>query len=191
MLLLLFISSIYAVEPLPVKVNISSECGLNNPKITHYVDEISLFKLTIEEEILPSNSETVKEISLWADGKTYPINNGEAYKSRWLSTDDIKSINNAKFLKLSVKYTNHINEEQSSKGGTTPYYTAIKTTVEKEQYLPILIKQSTINNAMLDCRKSIDEQKMKFSLLKFFIAIGVIIGLIGLLLIFKRVRRDK
>ncbi len=187
MLLLLFACSTYAVQPAPMKIDVSQECRLKNPSLMHHVKEISLFKVNIENKRALPEYESIKEILLWADGKTYLINSNNAnQKNISLNTDDIKSIDNAKFLKLLVTYQGQVNEEHQS-NGTTDY----RTTVEKKQYFPIVMEQSAIKNAIVDCRKSVDAEKTKFWQLKFYIAIGIIGGLIGLSLILKPSERDQ
>ena len=63
--------------------------------------------------------------------------------------------------------------------------------MKKKQYFPIVMEQSSIKNAIVDCRKSVDTEKTKFWRLKFYIVIGVIGGLIGLSLIFKPSERNR
>ncbi|MFA6189776.1 MAG: hypothetical protein WC680_10920 [Sulfuricurvum sp.] len=170
-----------------MKIDVSQECRLKNPSLMHHVKEISLFKVNIENKRALPEYESIKEILLWADGKTYLINSNNAnQKNISLNTDDIKSIDNAKFLKLLVTYQNQANEKNQS-NGTTDY----RKTVEKKQYFPIVMEQSAINNAIIDCRKSVDTEKTKFWQLKFYIAIGLIGGTIGLSLISKRLERDQ
>ncbi|MDP1785296.1 MAG: hypothetical protein Q8K81_07735 [Sulfuricurvum sp.] len=180
-------------------MHVSQECFLSNTEPFQQPYENSIFKITVEDETLLGKNETIKEISLWGDGKIYRIKTDEEHvyredtktpdrKSKQLFGDEIKAVSNAKFVKLLVKYQENVKEEQSS-NGTSSYYTTIKTTVAKEKFFPIILNRPEIDNALFECSNTFSEEKNRQSFVEILIGIGLLAGLIGISVIIIRFRR--
>lgn len=199
--LLMIANAIIAAEVKPIKIDVSQECYLSNTAPFNQTNENSLFKITVNNEALLGSHTTIKEMSLWSDGEIFPIKVGEEQiykdntvklirKSNELYADELKSILNAKFVKLLVKYQDNVNEEQSS-NGRSPYFTTVKTTVAKDQYFPIILPQTEIHTALSECTETLDDQKDRQSLFETLIVIGILSVIAGLIAIIIRYRRGR
>lgn len=198
--ILIIANAIHASESVPVKMHVSQECFLSNTDPFREAYENSIFKITVEDVTPLGKNGAVKEMSLWGDGKIYPVKsnqeqiNNESSKTPKetndaLSADELRAVSNAKFVKLLVKYEDSVKEEQSS-NGISPYFATIKTTVAKEQYLPVILNRSQIDTALLECTKTFDKEKNRQSLYEILIGIGLLAGLIGITVIVIRLRRS-
>lgn len=188
-----------AAEVKPVKLNISQECYLKNKAPFEQANENRIFKIILDDEALIGSHMTIKEISLWSDGKIFPIKSDEEpiykdnsiqhmRKSNELFEDEIKTILNAKFVKLFVKYQDNVQEEHSA-NGRSPYFSTIITTVSKDQYLPVILPKVNINTALLDCTETLNDGKQRQSLYEILIVIGTLLGIGGFITMIMRYRR--
>lgn len=201
LLLLIMVNVMAAVEVKPIKLNVSEVCNLSNTAPFDQANENRIFTITVDNEALLGSHTTIKEISLWSDGKFFPIKAGEEQiykdntvklirKSNELFADELKNILNAKFVKLFVKYQDNINEEQSS-NGRSPYFTTVKTTIAKDQYFPVILPQAEIHAAFSECTKTLDDQKERQSLFEILIVVGALLGIAGVIAIIIRYRKNK
>ncbi len=201
LLLIMMTNVMVAAEIKPIKLDISQECYLSNSDVFDQSNENRLFKIIVNDETLLGSHTKIKEISIWSDGKIFPIKAGDERvykdnstnlirKSNELFLDELKTILDAKFVKLYVKYQDNINEEQSSNGRTS-YFTTIKTTITKDQYFPVVLPKDEIHAALLECTKTLDDQKGRQSLYETFIVVGTLLGLAGVIAIIIRYRRNK
>jgi hypothetical protein len=194
-------NAMVAAEVKPIKMHVSQECYLSNTNPFEQVYENSLFKITVEDEALLGSHTTIKEISLWSDGKMYPIKASEERiykdntiklirKNNELFADELNAISNAKFVKLYVKYQDNVNEEQSS-NGRSPYFTTVKTTIARDQYFPIILPQVEINAAFAKCTETYNEQKNRQSLQETLIVVSGLLGIAGIIVIIIWFRRGR
>jgi len=205
LLSLLMANALYSGEVTPIKVHVTQECSLSDTEPFKQTYENSIFKITLEDEALLGDSAAIKEISLRSDGKVYIMKAGEEHvyrkhannlirKNYEFFADEIKAISNAKFVKLFVRYKEHVNEELSS-NGTSSYFTTVKTTVAKDQYFPIILKHDEISDAFLQCSETFEEQKERQSLIETAIVIGAILGIMAVMMVvivlIMRLRRNK
>jgi len=201
LLLLMITNAMVAAEVKPIKMRVSQECYLSNTNPFEQVYENSLFKITVEDEALLGSHTTIKEISLWSDGKMYPIKAGEERiykdntiklirKNNELFADELNAISNAKFVKLYVKYQDNVNEEQSS-NGRSPYFTTVKTTIARDQYFPIILPQAEIKAAFAECTETYNEQKNRQSLHETLIVVSALLGIAGIIVIIIWFRRGR
>lgn len=193
LLLLMIANAMVAAEVKPIKLDVSQVCYLSNTAPFVQANENRIFKISVDDEALLGGQTIIKEISLWSDGKTFPIKASEEQiyrdnavklirKSNELFADELKSILNAKFVKLFVKYQDSVNEEQSSNGRSS-YFTTLKTTVAKDQYFPVILPQDEIHAALFECTQTLNEQKEHQSLLEILIVIGTLLGIAGIIVI--------
>lgn len=199
--LMMITYTIAAAEVKPIKIGVSQECYLSNTAPFNKTYENSIFKISVNDETLLGSHTVIKEISLWSDGKLFPIKESEERiykdnathlirKGNELFADELKSIMNAKFVKLLVKYQDNVNEEQSS-NGRSPYFTTIKTTVAKDQYFPVVLPQDEIHAAFSQCIETLDDEKQHQSLYEILIVIGSLLGIMGVIIMIIRYRRNK
>lgn len=201
LLFLMISNAMVAAEVKPIKLDVSQVCYVSNTAPFAQANENSLFKITVDDEALLGSHSTIKEISLWSDGKMFPIKPSEEQiykdntvklirKSNELFADELKSILNAKFVKLFVTYQENVSEEQSS-NGRSPYFTTVKTTVAKDQYFPVVLPQGEIHAALLECTQTLEDQKERQSLFETLIMIGGLLGIAGVVAIIIRYRKRK
>lgn len=185
--LLMIANAMHALESVPVTIQVSQECFLSNTDPFREAYENSLFKITVEKSLLGNNG-AVKEMSLWGDGKFYPLNSNKNEGANTLSADELRTFSSAKFVKLLVKYQDSVKEEQTS-NGTSPYFTTIKTTVAKEQYFPVVWNKSQMDTELLECTKTLDKEKNRQSLYEILIGSGLALGVVAITVIIVRLRR--
>lgn len=199
--LLMIANAMVAAEVKPIKMDVSQECYLSNTGPFDQANENSLFKITVKDEVLLGNQATIKEISLWSDGEIFPIKAGEermykdntiklVRKSNELFANELKSILNAKFVKLFVKYQDNVNVEKVSIGRSS-YFTTVKTTVAKDQYFPVILPQAEIHAALAECTQTLEDQKNRQSLFETVIVIGTLLAIAGIIAIILRYRRSR
>ncbi|WP_298692980.1 hypothetical protein [uncultured Sulfuricurvum sp.] len=169
--LLVFCFSMIAfgsVEPNTVKLHVKHNCVVKNDKPFQNASEYHRFNVTVEQASLPDRKENIKQIAIWADGQLYAIRDltpivlpqaGNRSYDPLLSEDELIFIANAHFSKLKISYEPSVDERQSAKDDTTPYFTSVKTTIEKEEFLPMTLERNEIDQAIKECHDTIEYEK--------------------------------
>lgn len=185
---------------IPIVLDIQSECVLHDSAPFKEAHEINLFKVIIvNESLLPQNG-NIKDLYIWADGKSYPIHNYEEQvhpkqlavgqrRHDQLYGDELRRISKSGFVKLWIKYEPEINKQQIT-DETSQYYTTTKTTVEKEEFTPVVLDRSKIDEVLSQCQEGIDTSKQRQFVFEILIGVGGVIA-IGVLLVFLRKIRRK
>lgn len=169
-LLLFFLSiTVFASSsPEMVKLHIQHSCVLKNDKPFQSGSEYYRFKVSVDQGTLPNRKENIRQIAIWSDGKLFLIQDftpiafsqtENGLNGRFLSEDDLRYIANSHFSKLKIIYEPSIDERQSAKDDTTPYFTSIKTVIEKEEFLPLVLNRNEIDQAINECHDSIKSEQ--------------------------------
>lgn len=193
---LLAVSAFSSESVGPVNMTVAQECSLDTTGPFRKTHEIHLFKIVLENGPLANDSSNMQEMLVWADGKNYPLYSQESRtmpgeegkKSGQLYGQELRTIMDAGYVKLRVKYKEQVKEEQSSEG-KSPYFTTVRTTVEKEEFLPLQFDKTQIQNEFAVCRQRIEEDERRQSLVEIATAGAGILVLTALGWMLRRSRK--
>jgi len=194
--LIAVLASLYGNESIPISLEISQSCRVENNGAFQNTQEYYLFDSTIKDPSAISDFDGVEEIGLWADGKnypiysslarTYPVKGGRTVSQ--LYGNELKSILSAGFVKLRIKYKDQVQEEQSSQG-SSPYFSRTKTTITKESFVPVKLDRDQIQAAYNECDHAIAKAKQHQFILEILIGTGISVIFATLLLVLWKIRR--
>ncbi|MGD9969918.1 MAG: hypothetical protein AB7S65_05635 [Sulfuricurvum sp.] len=177
-----------SVPPANVVLNMNQACILVNDKPFQHSSEIHRFSLKVDPSSLPERQENVQQISIWADGRIFVIEEmtpqsvsteDNGFSGAFIDNEALEFIKNAHFIKLQINYAASVDERKNAKEATTPYYTTIKTTVEKEEFLPLSLERAKIDEMLKECHSSISYEKTFQLFLEIAVASVLILMLSG------------
>lgn len=197
---LLFISTVAlaATTPDGVRLKVTPACTLDTSAPFRHSHTVELFDIALKDGAFKEAAGNIEKMYIWADGKNYhfysrqpQIDTPAGIKGpNQLFKEELRSIMSAGYIKLLVKYTDQVNEEYSSQG-KSPYFTTVRTTVETEEYLPVVLDKNEITQAFDECTQTVVKEKRRQSIAEIMIGTLGASAVIGILWFFRKTRRKK